>query len=77
MPCVVLSASDFGLTGQETRKALEADAALKARLEAIRRAAGPLMNLGDVAEKSVPKMTLVSAPTAGGGRRARGRRWRR
>ena len=25
-----------------------------------------MMNLGDVAEKSVPKMTLVSAPTAGG-----------
>ena len=25
-----------------------------------------MMNLGDVTEKSVPKMTLVSAPTAGG-----------
>ena len=36
MPCVILRASDFGLTGQETREALEADAALKARLEAIR-----------------------------------------
>ena len=52
--------------GPETREALEADAALKARLEAIRLKAGPLMNLGDVAAKSVPKMTLVSAPAAGG-----------
>ena len=66
MPCVIMRASDFGLTGQESRDALDADTALKARIEAIRLKAGPLMNLGDVAEKSVPKMTLVSAPTAGG-----------
>ncbi|WP_207102537.1 4-oxalomesaconate tautomerase [Paracoccus shandongensis] len=66
MPCVILRASDFGLTGQESRDALDADAALKARIEAIRLKAGPLMKLGDVAQKSVPKMTLVSAPTAGG-----------
>ena len=66
MPCVVLRAADVGATGTETREALEADAALKARLEAIRLKAGPLMNLGDVAAKSVPKMTLVSAPLAGG-----------
>jgi 4-oxalomesaconate tautomerase len=64
MPCVILRAADLGLTGRETRDALEADAALKARLEAIRLRAGALMNLGDVAEKSVPKMTLVSAATA-------------
>ena len=25
-----------------------------------------MMNLGDVAEKSVPKMTIISAPRAGG-----------
>ncbi|MEN3794714.1 4-oxalomesaconate tautomerase [Fulvimarina sp. MAC3] len=61
MPCVVMDAGDFGLTGQENRDALDADQALKARLEAIRLQAGPLMALGDVAEKSVPKMTLVSA----------------
>lgn len=66
MPCVVMAAADFGLTGQESRAALNADAALKARIEAIRLQAGPLMALGDVAEQSVPKMTLVSAPVAGG-----------
>ena len=66
MPCVILRAADFGLSGRETREALEADTALKARLEAIRLQAGALMNLGDVAAKSVPKMTLVSAPAAGG-----------
>lgn len=66
MPIVVMRASDFGLTGQESRDALEADEGLKARVEAIRLIAGPMMNLGDVAAKSVPKMTLVSAPTRGG-----------
>ena len=66
MPCVIMLAADFGLTGQEDRETLEADAALKARLEAIRLQAGPRMQLGDVREASVPKMTLVSAPSAGG-----------
>jgi 4-oxalomesaconate tautomerase len=66
MPCVVLRAADFGLSGRESREALEADEGLKARLEAIRLAAGPLMRLGAVAEAPVPKMTLVSAPTEGG-----------
>ncbi len=66
MPCVILRAADMGITGEETREALDADAALKARLEAIRLACGQLMNLGDVADKTVPKMTMVSAPRAGG-----------
>ena len=66
MPIVVMSAADFGLTGTEPPAMLEANADLRARLEAIRLTAGPMMALGDVAEKSVPKMTLVSPPTAGG-----------
>jgi 4-oxalomesaconate tautomerase len=39
---------------------------MKARLESIRLKAGPLMNLGDVREKSVPKMMLVAPPREGG-----------
>ncbi|WP_323037152.1 4-oxalomesaconate tautomerase [Pararhodobacter sp.] len=66
MPCIIMDAADFGLTGTESREYLDADTALKARLESIRLQAGPMMNLGDVSDKSVPKMTLVSAPTQGG-----------
>ena len=66
MPCVILRASDLGISGTETREELEANATLKARLEAIRLKAGPLMNLGDVTDKSVPKMTMLSPPRAGG-----------
>ena len=35
MPCVIMAAADFGLTGQESREALDANTDLKARLEAI------------------------------------------
>ena len=66
MPCVIMDAANLGLSGQESREALDADTALKARLEAIRLQVGPMMNLGDVTEKSVPKMTLVSPPAWGG-----------
>lgn len=66
MPCVVMKASDLGITGYEDRDWLDANAQLKARIEAIRLEAGPLMKLGDVREKSVPKMMLVAPPRAGG-----------
>lgn len=66
MPCVVMRAADMGITGAESPEDLEADTALRQRLEALRLQCGPLMNLGDVSEKSVPKMTMVSAPRNGG-----------
>ena len=66
MPVVILRASDLGITGTEKREDLDANEALKKKLESIRLQAGPMMNLGDVLKSSVPKMTLVSAPTAGG-----------
>ncbi|MCC2612548.1 4-oxalomesaconate tautomerase [Neorhizobium sp. Rsf11] len=66
MPCVVMRGDVLGITGTESPKDLEANQELRAKLEAIRLKAGPMMNLGDVTKKSVPKMTMVSAPTAGG-----------
>lgn len=66
MPVVVLRAEDMGIAGTEAREQLDADKDLKARLESIRLQAGPLMNLGDVSEKTVPKMTMVSRAKNGG-----------
>ncbi|WP_115554931.1 4-oxalomesaconate tautomerase [Xanthomonas arboricola] len=66
MPCVVLRANDVGISGYEDRATLDADDALKARLESIRLQAGPLMQLGDVSAATVPKMMLVAAPRNGG-----------
>ena len=66
MPVVVIRASDLGRTAYESREQLNADDELKARLEKIRLQAGPKMKLGDVRDKVVPKMSLISPPVAGG-----------
>jgi 4-oxalomesaconate tautomerase len=66
MPVVVLRAADFGITGYETREELDGNDELKRQLESIRLQIGPLMNLGDVSRKVVPKMTLISPPRTGG-----------
>ena len=66
MPIVVLRAEDMGITGYEPPSELDNNDALKSRLEALRLACGQLMGLGDVREKSVPKMTMV-APAQNGG----------
>lgn len=66
MPVIVMRAADLGRTGHEPREELDKDLELKARIERIRLAAGPLMNLGDVSAKVVPKIALVAPPRAGG-----------
>ena len=71
MPVVVLRAADVGVAGDEPPEQLEANAELRARVESIRLAAGPMMNLGDVTSASVPKVTIVSPPGDGGDLRTR------
>jgi 4-oxalomesaconate tautomerase len=68
MPCVVMKAEDLGATGYEPRDELEGDgfAGIREKIERIRLAAGPLMNLGEVKQKSIPKMMLVAPPRNGG-----------
>ena len=66
MPCVIFRAEDLGITGYEDPKDLEANTDLRAKLETMRAICGPMMNFGDVAEKSVPKMTMVSPAKDGG-----------
>ncbi len=66
MPVVCLNATDFGISGYETPEELEANSDLRAKVEAIRLAVGERMNLGDVSNKTVPKMSLL-APAKDGG----------
>ncbi len=66
MPVVILKAADLGKSGYESPADLEADSDLKTRIESIRLKAGQMMNLGDVSEKTVPKITLVAAAVDGG-----------
>ncbi len=66
MPVVMIAAESLGLKGDEDISELENNQALKDQVEIIRLKVGPLMNLGDVKDKTVPKMTIVSAPKNGG-----------
>lgn len=66
MPVILIRARDLGRTGYETREQLDNDSELKQRLESIRLQAGPRMNLGDVSQRTVPKITLIAEPRAGG-----------
>jgi 4-oxalomesaconate tautomerase len=65
MPCVLVRASDLGLTGTESPAQLEADADLALRIRAIRDEAVVAMRL-DPQATSIPKITLVSPPRDGG-----------
>jgi 2-methylaconitate cis-trans-isomerase PrpF/tripartite-type tricarboxylate transporter receptor subunit TctC len=60
MPLVVMRARDLGLSGREAPADLDADPALLARIESIRRAAGQAMGLGDVSASVVPKPVIAS-----------------
>lgn len=66
MPVVCIVAADLGASGHETPQELEANPDLVGKVEEIRLAAGPLMNLGDVTNKTVPKMSLLSPAVHGG-----------
>ena len=66
MPLVIGRARDFGVSGYESADELNANAALLARIEALRRVAGERMGLGDVAASVIPKFALLAAPRAGG-----------
>jgi 4-oxalomesaconate tautomerase len=66
MPVVLLAAQDFGISGAESPQVLEANTVLKDRVETIRLAIGPRMNLGEVTRKTVPKMSLIAPARHGG-----------
>lgn len=66
MPVVLINAKEFGKTGYETCEELSLDAKFREKLEAIRLKVGPLMNLGDVTKRVVPKMSLISPAINGG-----------
>jgi 4-oxalomesaconate tautomerase len=66
MPMVLMRAQDLDRTGYESVAALNGDGELKQRIEALRLAAGQMMGLGDVSDKSYPKMCMIAAPRQGG-----------
>ena len=71
MPVAIARASDFGLTGTESAKELDANRDFYARMEPIRIEIGRRMGLGDVTNSVVPKFAILAPPRAGGAVTAR------
>ncbi len=65
MPLMIVRAADLGVLGNEPPDVLDAHPGLLLRLEALRRAAGTLMGLGDVSNSVIPKPVLVSDGDSG------------
>lgn len=66
-PVVFVAAADIGLQGNESPDAMEADAALMARLDRLRRRAGVMMGMAATPAAiglANPKIAMVSAPAA-------------
>lgn len=66
MPMVLMRAADLGLDGTEGHEEIDSNAALLARIEAIRMQAGERMGFGDVSDKVIPKVGLLSRPRGTG-----------
>jgi len=62
MPMMMLRATDLGLTGYEGRKEIDGNKELLARIEKLRLEAGRRMTFGDVSDKVIPKVGLMSPP---------------
>lgn len=67
VPMMIARADAFGLTGYEGKEHFAADTKFFARMEKMRRIAGEMMGLGNVADKVVPKVAILSAPRDPGG----------
>lgn len=66
MPMVIARASDFNITGYESRDELDNNKELFKRIEKIRLAAAIKMGMGDCCQSVIPKFGLISRASAGG-----------
>ncbi|MFT4020582.1 MAG: 4-oxalomesaconate tautomerase [Acinetobacter sp.] len=66
MPVVLIRAHDLGCEGTESPQELDNNLKLKQQIEAIRLQAGQKMKLGDVSQRTVPKISIISPPIHGG-----------
>lgn len=66
MPVVLIPANQLGISGYESCEELTANKELRGKVEKIRLKAGEMMNLGNVKDKVIPKMSIISPPKNGG-----------
>ncbi|PID48292.1 MAG: 4-oxalomesaconate tautomerase [Proteobacteria bacterium] len=66
MPVVLIPALSLQISGYEICDELSSNEILRQKLESIRLKAGKLMGLGDVSNKVIPKMSIISPPKGSG-----------
>ncbi|NRB13271.1 MAG: 4-oxalomesaconate tautomerase [Rhizobiales bacterium] len=66
LPCVVMLAKDFGITGAETSEQLTKNDDLLTKLDSISSQAGKLMNVANIADEALPHIILVGPASHGG-----------
>lgn len=66
MPMMLIAASDLGLRGDESPEEIDSNRELFELLEPMRLEAGRRMGLGDVSDRVVPKIGLLSPARNGG-----------
>ena len=66
VPMMIINAASLGLSGNETTEEIDGNAKLLSKIESMRLEAGKRMGLGDVSDKVVPKVALLSKPREGG-----------
>jgi 4-oxalomesaconate tautomerase len=62
MPVVLVRSEDLQISGYETPEELNSNQELKDKLETIRLAISPKMNIENAKSKAVPKMCIISPP---------------
>lgn len=60
MPVVLIQAKELNIKGNESPEELNNNFTLRAKLEKIRLAIAPKMNIPDAIEKAIPKMCIIS-----------------
>ena len=66
MPTVFFRASELGLTGYESKEELDSKEDVIQKMLEVRRKASILMGLGEVEDKVIPKLAIVTSPQSNG-----------
>jgi 2-methylaconitate cis-trans-isomerase PrpF len=66
VPMMLINASDLGLRGDEDAEVIDKNTDVLTRIEHLRLQAGLRMGLGDVSQKVIPKVSILSPAKNGG-----------
>lgn len=66
VPLIIIRASELGIIGDENPEVLNANKSFLRKIDLIRKEVAYLANLGDVSNKVIPKIAIISKPRKSG-----------